>query len=133
MIVDTSFLVALDQDVSAAVTRARELEADGVPLRIPTAVVMELYVSVGLGTKPNANVRGIEALLANQPIVGLDENIARRAGTLLGLHQHDDTKPQLGSFDSIVAATGLVYAEPVMTADSDDFGSVDGLDIVTWN
>lgn len=132
MIVDTSFLVAIDQDDPDAIAKAGGLEGAGVPLRVPTATIMELYVSVGLGTNPNANVRGIEALVANQPVVELGENIARRAGTLLGLHQLDDTKPELGAFDSIIAATGLVYAEPVVTADVDDFGSVDSLDVVTW-
>lgn len=132
MIVDTSLLVALDGDDESAERPVRQHEAAGVPLRIPTAVLMELYVSVGLGTSPNTNARNLEALVAHHPIVELDENVARKAGTLLGLHRDSDTKPRLGAFDAVVAATGLVSAEPVITADVDDFGSVDGLQVVTW-
>lgn len=132
MIVDTSFFIAVDGDDPDARRKARELESESVPLRVPTAVVMELYVSVGLGSTPNANVRSMEPLLANQPVVALDENVARRAGVLLGVHRDHETKPQLGPVDAIVAATGLVFNEAVVTGDDEDFESVDGLDIETW-
>lgn len=132
MIVDTSLLIALDQDDSNAIETVQTVEAAGIPLRIPTAVILELYVSVGLGTDPNANAAALEALVANYPTVPLDENIARKAGTILGVHRASDSNPQLGVFDAIVAATGLVCAEPVVTADIDDFGSVDGLAVKSW-
>lgn len=132
MIVDTSLLIALDQNDSNAIETVQRLEADGIPLRIPTAVIVELYVSVGLGTDPNANAAALEALVANYPVVPLDENIARKAGMILGVHRASDSKPQLGAFDAIVAATGLVNAEPILTNDTDDFGSVDGLVVESW-
>ena len=132
MIVDTSLLIALDQNDSNAIETVQRLEADGIPLRIPTAVIVELYVSVGLGTDPNANAAALEALVANYPVVPLDENIARKAGMILGVHRASDSKPQLGGFDAIVAATGLVRAEPILTNDTDDFGSVDGLAVESW-
>lgn len=132
MIVDTSLLIALDQNDSDAIQLVENTETAGIPLRIPTAVLMELYVSVGLGSDPNTNAAALEALVANYPVLALDANIAKKAGTLLGLHRASDTKPQLGAFDAIVAATGLVYAEPVITNDTDDFGPVEGLAIETW-
>lgn len=132
MIVDTSLLIALDQDDRDAIRFVENTEAAGIPLRIPTAVLMELYVSVGLGSDPNTNAAALEALVANYPVLAVDANIAKKAGTLLGLHRASDTKPQLGAFDTIVAATGLVYAEPVITNDTDDFGSVEGLTVETW-
>lgn len=133
MIVDTNFLIAIDNEDPAAKREARALEAAGVPLRIPTVVIVELYISVGLGSTPNANARQLEPLVANQPVVELDENVARRAGVLLGLHQSSETKPQLGVVDAVVAATGLVYNEPVITDDADDFGSVEGLEVTDWS
>lgn len=132
MIVDTSLLIALDQDDSNAIERMQTVDAAGIPLRIPTAVIVELYVSVGLGTDPNANAAALEALVANYPVVPLDENIARKAGMILGVHRASNSKPQLGAFDAIVAATGLGHAEPVVTDDTDDFGSVDGLAVESW-
>lgn len=128
MILDTEFLISLQAEEPGAVERAAELEADGVPTRIPTVVIQELYVSVGAGGDPNENARAYDALVANKPVVPLDENIARRAGVLEGEHLTSDSKPTLGPGDAIVAATGLVHNEPVVTNDT-DFETVDGLPV----
>ena len=128
MILDTEFLISLQAEEPGAVERAAELEADGVPTRIPTVVIQELYVNVGAGGDPNENARAYDALVANKPVVPLDENIARRAGVLEGEHLTSDSKPTLGPGDAIVAATGLVHNEPVVTNDT-DFETVDGLPV----
>lgn len=126
MILDTEFLISLRAEESSALELAAELEADSVPARIPTVVVQELYVGVGAGDDATENVRAYEALVANTPVVDLDENIARRAGVLEGHHLTSDTKPTLGPGDAIVAATSLVLNEPVVTNDN-DFEHVEGL------
>ena len=128
MILDTEFLISLRAGESGAVDLAAELEADSVPTRIPTVVVKELYVGVGAGGDAAGNARAYEALVANKPVVDLDENIARRAGVLEGHHLTSDAKPTLGPGDATVAATGLVFNEPVVTNDA-DFEHVDGLDV----
>ncbi len=94
-------------------------------------VIQELYVSVGAGGDPNENARAYDALVANKPVVPLDENIARRAGVLEGEHLTSDSKPTLGPGDAIVAATGLVHNEPVVTNDT-DFETVDGLSVALY-
>ena len=127
MILDTDFLISLDDDDTAARDLATELEAERLPTRVPTAVIQELYVGVGAGDDSTGNVRAYEALVENKPVVPLDEHIARRAGALEGEHIVSDTKPNLGSTDSIVAATGLTMNEAVVTNDR-DFTHVDGLD-----
>jgi len=129
MILDTDFLIALEDDPDAT-AKARRLEARTVPLRVPTVVVKELYVAVGLGSNSFENARKFEALVENKPVVALDERIARRAGALQGVHVASDTKPDLGPVDAVVASTALQFNEPVVTGDVSDFGSVDGLDIV---
>lgn len=128
MILDTQFLIALDAQEPAAIRRKDELQAAGVPLRIPTVVVQELYVGVGAGGKSFSNAQKYEALVANMPLVELDENIARQAGALQGLHTVSDTKPTLGNADAIIAATGLQFNEPVVTND-EDFEHVEGLSV----
>jgi len=126
MILDTEFFISLDQNDPDAQQLAAELEAADVPLRVPAAVVFELYISVGLGGTPTKNARTNEAVIANKPVVELGANIARRAGALEGAHRASDTKPVLGAVDAIVAATGLVHHEPIVTNDR-DFQTVDGL------
>jgi predicted nucleic acid-binding protein len=128
MILDTDFLIDLDAGNPEAIETAAELEADGVPLRVPTIVVQELYVAVGAGSESFTNARKYEALVANKPVVGMDEAIARQAGALEGQHIASDSKPDLGTGDAVVAATGLQYNEPVVTSDR-DFTAVDGLPV----
>lgn len=131
MILDTEFLVALKAEQPPALEAAAELEAADVPTRIPTPVVLEVYRSVGAGDDPHENARGYEALMSAKPVVDLDENIARRAGALEGAHLVNDSKPDLGTVDAIVAAIGLVYNEAVVTND-EDFEAVDGLRVETY-
>jgi tRNA(fMet)-specific endonuclease VapC len=131
MILDTEFLIALKTDDPDAVAFAGELESAGVPTRIPSVVVEELYVGVGAGESAHHDSREFERLVGNKPIVELDENIARRAGVLEGEHLSSDSKPTLGSSDAVVAATALTFGEPVVTRD-DDFESVDGLRVESY-
>jgi tRNA(fMet)-specific endonuclease VapC len=126
MILDTEFLIELKADNPDAIEYATELEDTNVPTRIPSVVLEELYVGVGAGDSGHHNSREYERLVGDKPVVPLDENIARRAGILEGEHISSDSKPQLGSNDAVVAATGLTYSEAVVT-DDDDFQAVDGL------
>lgn len=128
MILDTEFLIALDNQNRAAVDKAAELEGSGVPLRVPTMGLAELYVGAGPGARSSRNARKYEALVANKPVVGMDANIARQAGALEGAHITSDSEPDLGPGDAIVAATGLQYNEPVVTNDG-DFERADGPDV----
>jgi predicted nucleic acid-binding protein len=128
MILDTEFLISLRAGESGAVDLAADLEAASVPTRVPAVVVQELYVGVGAGDDATENARAYEALVANKPVVEINANIARRAGVLEGHHLTSDTKPTLGPGDATVAATGLVFNEPVVTNDA-DFEHVDGLSV----
>lgn len=131
MILDTNYLIALRDDEEGAKAKATELEASGLPLRLPSIVIWEIYFGVGAGTDTIPNQRAYEKLTANKPIVPLDGNLARRAGVLMGTHRASDAKPNLDPGDSIVAATGLKYDESVLTDDG-DFESVDGLRVESY-
>lgn len=128
MILDTDFLISLRDGDDSAVELAAELEQSAVPRRIPSIVLEELYVGVGASDDATTAVRAYESLIENEPVVTLDENIARLAGSLEGAHLVSDEKPDLGAADAIVAATGLVHNEAVVTTDQ-DFRSVDGLTV----
>jgi tRNA(fMet)-specific endonuclease VapC len=133
MILDTSYIIALDKQNPDAVELSKKHDAANLPQRLPATVLSELYVSVGAGELPHDNVRAYEELIGNLPLIDVDENIARRAGAIQGEHLASDAKSALGLADATIAATALVYNEPVVTDDVDDFGSVEGLDIISWN
>lgn len=135
VILDTQFLISLKEEAgrddtddrpTPALDLAAEFEARGEPTRVPTIVVFELYISVRMGSDTILNQRAYETLLANKPIIDLDDQLARTAGVLFGEHTVSDEKSTLDLADAIVAAAGLRMNEPVVTNDA-DFRSVDGL------
>ena len=131
MILDRNYLADLRDNDEAAEAKSAELEATGLPLRIPSIVVWELYFGVGAGAETVKNQREYGKLIANKPVVSFGGNLARRAGVLMGAHRTSDTKPNLDPGDSIVAAIGLKYDEPVVTNDG-DFDAVEGLRIESY-
>lgn len=134
MILDTQFLGRLIEQDPAARRKAADLDEREVPRRVPTAVVWEVYTGVGNVSEKSERAtlrRGYRRLLQSLPVVGLDDDLARRAGTLRGKHLASDRVSALDGADSIVAAIGLAFDEPVVSNDS-DFRDVEGLTVETY-
>ncbi|MFB6126848.1 MAG: PIN domain-containing protein [Halolamina sp.] len=134
MIVDTSFVLDVIEGVDAAVTKEEELEAESVPLVIPSMTVLELYVGVGKVAKTRETHRTIEAVLDSYPLVDTTPSISRRAGRLLGERMaaaDEGEGPGIGKGDAAIAATALERDEPVLAGDS-HFGNVPGVTLETY-
>ena len=133
MILDASFLIDIEGQREAALTKAQRIEAAGAPRRVPQIVVFELYISVGKGTRTDENRQSVDRVLQSLPIIGLTEPIAKRAGIIEGELQADDRGDEgIGPADAIIAATALEYEEPIVTDDPNDFDRVDGVAIETY-
>lgn len=129
MIVDTSFVLDIIDDAEPAVRKKRELEAEGVPLVIPSMTVLELYIGVGKVVETPEERRRVEAVLGSYPVVEMTPHIARRAGRLLGERMagtDDGDAPGIGKGDAAIAATAIERDEPVLAADS-HFGNIPGV------
>mgnify|MGYP000718743616 CR=1 FL=1 len=109
MIVDTSFILDIIDDVEAAVEKERKLEAESVPLLIPTMTVLELYIGVGKVADTYDEQQRVEAVLESYPLVDLTPSISRRAGRLLGERMADAERgegPGIGKGDAVIAGDG---------------------------
>ncbi|MDS0284498.1 PIN domain-containing protein [Haloarcula onubensis] len=129
MIVDTSFILDIIDGVEAAVEKERELEAESVPLVIPSMTVLELYIGVGKVATTRDERQKVEAVLDSYPLIDMTPSISRRAGRLLGERMaaaDDGEGPGLGKGDAAIAATALERDEPVLAADS-HFGTIPGV------
>jgi len=129
MIVDTSFVLDLADGVEAALTKERELEAESVPLVIPSMTVLELYIGVGKVANTREERRKVEAILDSYPLVDMTPSISRRAGRLLGERLADADEGEgsgIGKADAAIAATALERDEPVLAGDG-HFGSIPGV------
>ena len=134
MIVDTSFLLDIVDDVDAAVEKERELEAETVPLVIPSMTVLELYIGVGRIANTREEHRKVGAVLDSYPLVDMTPNISRRAGRLLGERMAETAAgegPGIGKGDAAVAATALERDESVLAADG-DFENIAGVTVETY-
>jgi len=133
VILDTEFLGSLVEQTPAAKRKAGELDATGSPLRVPAMVTWELYYGVSNAPEPKRHTLrdGYEKLLQSLPVVEMNANLARQAGTLRGRHARSDSRAALDGADSMVAATGLSLNEPVVSND-DDFEAVDELTVETY-
>jgi tRNA(fMet)-specific endonuclease VapC len=120
VVLDTNFLIDIDNDRSEAIEKAREIERSGKPRRVPRIVITELWVAIGKGTETEHNREKFERLLGGLPQVDLTEPIAKRAGEIEGEAQSSDQNDVgVGMADAILAATALEFDEPIVTDDGD--------------
>lgn len=126
MIVDTSFVLDVIDDVDAALRKERELEVESVPLVIPSMTVLELSIGVGKVANTREERRKVDAVLNSYPLVDMTPSISRRAGRLLGERLADageNEGPGIGKGDAAIAATALERDELVLAGDR-HFGNI---------
>jgi len=134
MIVDTSFVLDVVDDIDEAVELERELEVEGVPLVVPSMTVLELYIGVGNVANTRGERRRLEAVLESYPIAETTPSISRRAGRLLGermAETGEDEGPGIGKGDAVIAATAIERDEPVLVGDS-HFENIPGVEVETY-
>lgn len=134
MLLDTQYLSALVDGDEAVRSEAEELDAEGVPTRIPTVVLWDAYTGIGnvASDAVGDQLRGLyERLQRSRSTVDLTPTVARKAGSLSRKHIRSDTLTELDGADSVVAAHGLLHEEPVVSNDT-DFRDIEGLAVITY-
>jgi predicted nucleic acid-binding protein len=134
MILDTQYLGALADGDEPAREKARELDERVVPVRIPTAVVWEVYTGIENAplSEQAEQLRTLyERLIASHSTVDLSPEVAQRAGRLNGGYMSSDVLRELDGADSVIAAHGLLLEEPVVSNDS-DFQDIEDLEVETY-
>lgn len=129
MIVDTSFILDVIAGDDAAVSVEQALEAENVPLVIPSMAVLELYIGVGKVANSPEERRRVEAVLHSYPIAEMTPSIARRAGRILGERMADAADgegPGIGKGDAAIAAAAIERDEPLVAGDT-HFEQIPGL------
>ena len=89
----------------------------------------ELHIGVGKGVQSDENRERIESVVSSLPLEPTIPSIARRAGKIEGKQADGEA---IGAVDVLVAATALDYDEPIVTADTDDFGRISDIRIQTY-
>lgn len=110
MILGTSFVLDLLDGDEGAVAKAKELERDGVRMKLPTTTILELSVGIVTAVREDQE-RRIRRVIDRLPVGPLDENVAMRAGRRIGEVGSSRFKRRKG--DAAVGATAAVVDEPV--------------------
>lgn len=130
MIQDTSFIIDLlrgDEDAEALLDI---IEKEALPQKVSAITVLELYEGVARAGTPERKRKEIIDVLESKHVVTADHEVMRRAGKLSG--QLITEGRQIEREDCIIAATGLLRDEAVVTRNTDHFERVDGLDVRSY-
>src|SRR2546427_8612667 len=84
MILDTSFILDLWADQPDAVAKARQIDARGEPIYIPTPVLYELWEGVARSERPRAEAAKVTDFAGGHELLPFSETDAREAGLLSG-------------------------------------------------
>ena len=118
MILDTAFILDLLDNLPEAHEKLDELERTGAVLKLPTMVLLELYIGIEAHTGPEEE-QEIRRILRGVPRVDMDSRIAEQTGRMIGALDPSTDKRKKG--DAVIAATAVVEGEPVVTRNVDDF------------
>lgn len=126
MILDTSFVIDLMQNDASAVAKFEELSKKREPLSITAPTVYELFTGIARSTKPDVEKQKVMKVLNEQLAIPLDHAAAERAGEIDGKLTREGNS--IGPLDCMIAGIALVKKEKVLTADTDDFSRIPGLE-----
>lgn len=127
MILDTCFLISLENSEKEAVEKSIILEAEEEDIRIPYIVISELYVGVGKGDYTEKNRKKAEQVLSKYDFIEATPNIMRTAGEYEGQiqKQGDDHNDEgIGLGDVIIGATAVHTGEALVTENVSDFEKI---------
>jgi len=115
MILDTSFILDLWADQPDAVAKARQIDARGEPVYIPTPVLYELWEGVARSERPRAEATKVADFAGGHELLPFSETDAREAGLLSG--QLSRSGEMLGTVDVQIAGMAKARAQTLLATD----------------
>ncbi len=130
MILDTAFIIDLMKNDERAVERYELLERNRIQQKLSSMTVFELYHGIERTVESETEREKVRNVIETKTIVSADAPVMRKAGRLHGELQNEGTP--IGESDCIVAATGLVTDEPILTRNVSHFDRIDGLRVENY-
>lgn len=129
---DTSTIVnVLRGGSTAARTRFRAARASGAPLVLSSLVLYELDFGAAISGRPALHRQRYEELVAGLPVEALDAGDAVAAARVRRMLR--EAGSIIGAIDILIAGQALARGWSVVTANTKDFGRIDGLSIIDWS
>jgi len=115
MILETSFILDLWDEKAEAVRKAREIDARGEPIYLPTPVLYELWEGVARSERPRQEAIKIQDFVSGHDILPFGDADAREAGLLSGRLSLGGR--MMGTIDVQVAGMAKARGQVLLTAD----------------
>src|SRR3989441_2002930 len=115
MILDTSFILDLWADQPDAVAKARQIDARGEPIYIPTPVLYELWEGVARSERPRAEAAKVTDFAGGHELLPFSETDAREAGLPSG--QLSRSGELIGTVDVQIAGMAEARAQTPLGPD----------------
>ena len=131
-LLDTKAVVALLRNKPAKVReRYREAEASGDYLALSSVVLFELWYGVAKSSRVPENTERLRILLSGDlDLLDFDDEDARTAGKVHAALEKGGTP--IGAYDLLIAGQALRRGLTVVTANTEEFGRVSGLNWQDW-
>ena len=115
MILDTSFILDLWDEKPDAVAKARQIDARGEPVYIPTPVLYELWEGVARSERPRAEAAKVVDFAGGHELLPFSETDAREAGLLSG--RLFGSARMMGTVDVQIAGMAKARGQTLLATD----------------
>ena len=115
MILDTSFILDLWGGKPEAVAKAREIDARGEPVYLPTPALFELWEGVARSGRPTEEATKVREFTAGHELLPFSEADAREAGLLSG--RLSRIGRMMGTIDVEIAGMAKARDEALLATD----------------
>src|SRR3990172_3760859 len=115
MILDTSFILDLWDEQPDAVAKARQMEARGEPVYIPTPVLFELWEGVARSDRPRAEAAKVLDFAGGHELLPFSDTDAREAGLLSGRLSRSGR--MMGTVDVQIAGMAKAREQTLLATD----------------
>jgi len=130
MLADTSFVIDIMSNESAALRKAQELEKAGTAVLIGSPSIFELFVGVALSRKPTEERMKIAAILESLAQLPLDFNSAKTAGAIYGEKIKAGT--QIDPEDAMIAGIAKTNKQRIVTRNVKHFSNIEGVEVENY-
>ena len=129
MILDSTFLIDVLRGERAVEKLVEQLDTSGTPF-VSAVTVMELYEGVHLADATESERAAVEQLLEDLTELPFDRECALQAGRINA--QLLSNGEPVDETDVMIAATGLVNDQPIVTRNVEHFERIDGVTVVSY-
>lgn len=130
MILDTTFLIDLMDQLPEAISKIQELEERREKLLVSSISIFELWTGIAQSKYPEKEKQKVSRILGSQLFVDFDQVSAEEAGKING------TFCKIGSIidpeDCMIAGIARTHNEVVLTRNLKHFGNIEGFSLETY-